>query len=159
MNLYDYDFVEWIVKELNSILPPMKFGQLNVNDINDAHPLPSDDETSSPIVIVQFNKRWIRNEILKKKKSLKDMTGVRVTEHLTKHNRDMLNKARDVVGGYYAWTHKGTVYASIDDDHKIPIKTLDDIEELKSHGCAPRDPPPPKQKHVCNHSTPAGSSS
>ena len=152
MDKYDFDFVEYITDKLNDILPPMKFGQVTRDDINDAHPLYTDDKsTSSPAVIVQFSK--VRNEILKNKKSLEERCGVRVTEHLTKHNRDMLNQARDIVGGYYAWTQKGVVYASIDDDTKIQIKTNDDLRKLRSHGCVPRSPPP-KKKRVKNFTKP-----
>ena len=143
---YDYDFVVWICDVLNSILPPMNFGKVVPNDINDAHPLFNDDESQQPRVIVQFNKRWIRNGIYRVRKDIQQNTGVRITEHLTKHNREMLSQARDVVGPYYAWTHKGDVYASIDDNNKIPIKTDADIAKLRAHGCVPRSPAPNVKK-------------
>ena len=146
MNKYDHDFVVWISDKLNEILPPMKFGKINPDDINDAHPLYIDEKTKQPTVIVQFNKRWIRNEIYKVRKAVQEQTGVRITEHLTKHNRDMLNQARDIVGGYYAWSQKGVVYASVDDETKIPIRSSDDIKKLQTYGCVPRPPPVKKVK-------------
>ena len=150
---YDYDFVVWICEQLNSILPPMKFGKIFPNDINDAHPLYNDDESRQPHVIVQFNKRWIRNAIYRIRKDVQQVTGVRITEHLTKHNRNMLSQARDIVGGYYAWTHKGDVYASIDDDTKVPIKTDADIADLRNRGCVPRSPA--RKVKVSSKKTPA----
>ena len=152
LDLYDYDFVVHIVKKLNEILPKMKFGEITNDDINDAHPLYT-KEGSKPLVIVQFNKRWIRNEVLKVKKSLKSNWGVRVMEHLTKHNRDMLNKARDIVGGYYAWSQKGVVYASLEDGTKMAIKNEEDLNHLQSLGCTPRVPPQKKYVKKTTHRT------
>ena len=71
MDCYDFKFMVYIADKLNAILPPLAFGKITPDDINDAHPLPTKDDSKFPAVIVQFNKRWIRNEIWKMKNTLK----------------------------------------------------------------------------------------
>ena len=68
LDKYDLDFIKYIVDKLNAMLD-LGFGKITVDDINDAHPMYKSDKSKSkyPVVIVQFNKRWLRNEILKKR--------------------------------------------------------------------------------------------
>ena len=63
---HDFAFVQYICNKLNALLPNLSFGEILPNDINDAHPLFA-KPGSKVVVIVQFNKRWIRNELLRRK--------------------------------------------------------------------------------------------
>ena len=84
---------------------------------------------AKPIVIVQFNKRWLRNELLKRKTEIA-VKSVSFSEHLTSHNMKMLKRAKSIAGPYYAFSQKGTVYARAD-DKKIPINSQEDLDELQ----------------------------
>ena len=155
MDKYDYDFIVYIVDKLNSLLPTLNnIGKITPDDINDAHPL-FQSESKSPVVIVQFNKRWIRNEILKMKNKLA-YPNVGFTEHLTKCNMELLKETKALVGSYYAWSRKGVVYARLDDGSKVTVKSKDDVVKLKNSGCKPRVPVKKNSSmhNNANHSSP-----
>ena len=126
---YDFEFVRYICRKLNNLLPNLEFGEITPDDINDAHPMYT-RSGSKVIVIVQFNKRWIRNEVLKMKNNL-TQKNVSFSEHLTPNNMKLLKAAKSIAGPYYAFSRKGVVYGRVD-DKKIAIKSEQDLEELKS---------------------------
>ena len=139
MDKYDFDFIVYIADKLNSLLPKLHFGKITPDDINDAHPLFVKNESKSPVVIVQFNKRWILNELLKLKKELAD-PNIGFSEHLTKCNMELLKETKALVGSYYAWSRKGVVYARLEDGTKVTVKSEDDLLKIKNSGCKPRNP-------------------
>ena len=125
---YDFEFVKYVCRKLNALLPNLEFGEITPDDINDAHPMFT-KSGSKPIVIVQFSKHWIRNKVLKKKNQL-SQNNVSFSEHLASQNMKLLKAAKSIVGPYYAFSLKGVVYGRVD-DLKITVKSQQDLEELK----------------------------
>ena len=127
LDKYDYDFIVYIVDKLNFLLPNLT-RKITVDDVNDAHPLSNKE---NPVVIIQFNKRWLKNMIMTQRKSLRQKQ-IRISDHLTENNLELLKKAKAIVGNYYAFSIKCKLFACVPGDkRKIPIRDDSDIEFLK----------------------------
>ena len=98
---------------------------LQVEDLDIAHPLPSNKGTP---IIVKFLRRTQRNEIFSKKKILKG-TKIILTESLTKRRLQFLEKTRQAFDRCPVWSWKGDIYVFYN-SKKVKINDFSDIPEL-----------------------------
>ena len=82
---------------------------LQLNDIDVAHPLPSNNINYCP-VIVKFLRRNQRNSVYSSKRLLKGKRMI-ITESLTKRRIQLLNEAREVFDWKSVWSFHGDIYA------------------------------------------------
>ena len=126
----NFKFINYICNELNYLLPELKM-KLNYFLIEAAHPLPVRDGDESPSVIVRFKYRANRNDVFFNKKFLKG-SKIRITEHLTPSNIELLEKVQKYVGVRQSWTRNGKIFATIS-DKKHQIKDLTELDKLIEH--------------------------
>ena len=100
---------------------------LQVNDLDIAHPLPSKKGT---LVIVKFIHRTQKNEVYRKKRLLKG-TKMIITESLTKHRLQLLEKARLEFKQCPVWSWKGEIFVFHNNKKKV-IDDFIDITKIKS---------------------------
>ena len=162
---------EFIVEQINKLLPNLQGGPVSVHEIEYGHTLNTKRRSSKHIAIVKFSCRFTRNEFFYSKKFLPKSAGVSISEHLTADNLYLLNKAKNIVGEKNVWTTQTRIFAKLhaNDENKLPIismKSLDKLEQLalnnarrggnsRSPYYVDRGPPPPDgHHHVINHGTP-----
>ena len=115
----------YICKTLNTHLS--LDNPLQVKDLDVAHALSA--KKGIPI-IVKFFRRYQRNEIYAKKRSLKNGRLV-ITESLTKRRLQLLEAARTAFGLRSTWTLKGEVYVFFN-NKKLHINDFKDIAKFKN---------------------------
>ena len=115
----------YICKTLNTHLS--LDNPLQVKDLDVADALPAKKGTP---IIVKFLRRYQRNEIYAKKRSLKN-SGLVITESLTKRRLQLLEAARTAFGLRSTWTLKGEVYAFFN-NKKLHINDFKDIAKFKN---------------------------
>ena len=93
--LKGYKFSMWVANQLNRLIPNLDFPILP-HFISVSHPL-HQDESGSPVVIIRFAIRDVRNEVFFKRKFIRNRN-VTITEHLIDSNKKLLRCASDVVG-------------------------------------------------------------
>ena len=92
-------------------------------------PMPFLQKKGTPI-IVKFLRRYQRNEIYAKKRSLKN-SGLVITESLTKRRLQLLEAARTAFDLHSTWTLKGEVYVFFN-NKKLHINDFKDIAKFKN---------------------------
>ena len=101
---------------------------LQVSDIDVAHPLPSKNNNSCPM-IVKFLRRSQRNYVYSKKKLMKGKRMV-ITESLTRRRLQLLDAAREVLGFKSVWSFHGNIFSFAAGKEQI-IHSVNDIVEIK----------------------------
>ena len=101
---------------------------LQLNDIDVAHPLPSNNNNYCP-VIVKFLRRSQRNYVYSRKRLLKGKRMV-ITESLTKRRLQLLNEAREVFDWKSVWSFHGDIYAFAAGRKQV-IRCVNDIAKIK----------------------------
>ena len=92
---YGIAYIKWIVNMLNDLFPDLE-EPVKIDHIDDAHPLPSQEDGTS-VAIVKFACRWVKNEIYKKRASLKGKD-ISISEQLTPYTRAILDDVKEMVG-------------------------------------------------------------
>ena len=100
---------------------------LQIGDLDIAHPIPAKKGTS---IIIKFLRRFQRNEIYAKKKSLKN-TGLVITESLTKRRLKLLEAARKAFGVRSTWTMRGEIFVFYN-NKRLLINDFIDINKIKN---------------------------
>lgn len=93
-----------------------------------AHPLPRRNKASEkpPSLIVRFAKRETRDEVISRRKQLKN-TGRVITEDITVLNQLLLNRLYNHEALDSCWTWRGKIYGCTSDGTKIRFEPYDDI--------------------------------
>lgn len=116
-------------KEAVASILTQKLGkQIPEGCIDIAHPLASPKD-GKVALIVKFNKREKRDEIMMSRKKLKG-TGITLQDSLTKNNASLLrqlNKNKDLKN---AWSWKGQIWAQSNSGTKFKVNFLDSIDQL-----------------------------
>lgn len=107
-----------------------KFGlSVNRGDISVAHRLKKRDGARGPApIIVKFNRKQLRGDILRNRKKLKNQKGFYVNEHLTEYDSQIFARARKLVQEnkiFKCWTLNGvTVIKRINSVSCDPVKVF-----------------------------------
>jgi hypothetical protein len=104
------------------------------NDLSTAHRVRRVNASSSgnpkpPPVVIQFNNRAIRSDILSKRKHLKGR-GLSITEQLTPRRMNLLKKAGELVIQHKilsSWSHDGRILIKSLDNRIVPILMANDL--------------------------------
>ena len=120
---HDERFCDYVADQLNRLIPGLR-RPITYEDFDDCHVLPSKSKAGSPVVIVKFVRKRLRNYIYSTRNFVSKY--VRITEHLTTSNLQLFNKAKRAYGVDNVWSLKGIVYANIEGS-KHTIKKLSDI--------------------------------
>ena len=100
-------------------------------DIEAAHILPSNKARQTedpPNIIVQFTKRDSRNEVIQRRRQLKD-TGIVILEDLTVQNVQLMNRVKNHSKIKNSWSSNGKIFGVTYQDKKIHFQLYDDINE------------------------------
>lgn len=90
----------------------------------------SDGRAKCRPVLVRFTRLVVRREVWLRKKQLKG-TGLLLTEFLTPQRQELLRAARAAAGDRKAWSYNGVIYMLGQDDKKVKINKISDIEKVK----------------------------
>ena len=128
-NTYGVEFSKYVLEKLQSLLPTIA-DQININDIDVSHPLPTKNKSQS-VVIVKFVRRDIKNLVFFEKRELKKSPlKVSIFEHLTNRNIWLMNEAKKLVGFKQVWSSQCTVFALVN-GRKVPIRSKNDLHYVQ----------------------------
>ena len=119
------NFSKYIARELNKLFPSLS-ERVTHYGIDASHILYNDGKNYSPVVIVKFISRDLRNEIFYQKDDILD-TGVSITEHLTGDNFALYTQAK--LATSEAWTDQCKVFAVVKGKKKL-IKHVSDLSDV-----------------------------
>ena len=127
--LHGFKFSKYIVRELNKLFPHLR---ISLRDIDASHILYFADpvEKKSPVVIVKFVSRDLRNFIYHNRHNIAH-TGVVISEHLTPTNLQLLEKARASSHTKKVWTEQCKIFAIVDDKKKL-ITSRSDLTSTRA---------------------------
>lgn len=125
---------ETVAAFINAKLSGNSCPTISPNDLDAAHPLPirskptpppSDSQPSTnsassasklnpptPVVIVRFHQREIRDAVIRSRRALKS-TQWKIQEDLTKENANLLNRLSNAPAVKSAWSWEGKIFASL----------------------------------------------
>lgn len=125
---------ENLLQKVNEIAAKLELAPLVETDITAAHRLPGKPD-KVPGIIVRFTKQSTRDAWLHAKKKLnKDRSGPFILENLTRHNRALLQTAKDWASDKqyaYVWHHNGSILVrKKTGDRAIVVKDEDDLQRI-----------------------------
>ena len=136
------DYKETVVSLCQSSLG---MDDLNKNDIENAHPLPPNKPSSSSphsrdppmksTMIVRFKSRATRDDILRKRKQLKN-SGISIAEDLTSCNARLLKRLHNDDSVSDSWTVNGKVYCKFKNtSKKCVVNPFDSLSDVFARFC------------------------
>ena len=128
-NRYEFIFIDYVCKKLNELLKGKLYKAVTPQDIERAHILYQGENNNTPVVIVRFVRRVVRNNVFFSRRALKG-TKVSITDHLSKNGKKLLNHAKNAFGPRCTWTSAGKVFARVGDGSSHYIKSDNDINSL-----------------------------
>ena len=127
-NRNEHNMIGYMCFKLNQLLP-RKF-RITPEHISTAHLItPKDRNNKTPIVVVKFTHRWIRNQFFYDRHFIRDRR-VRITEHLCDYRLWLLREARKVFGYQNVYTDQCNVYR-LSNRRDIKISNIYDIYRRK----------------------------
>ena len=99
-------------------------------DIEAAHILPTSrqhPQEKPPNIIVQFSTRECRNEVLQRRRQLKN-TGIVILEDLTTHNVKLMNEVKSNENIKNVWSTNGKIIGITKNGKKIRFELNDDVD-------------------------------
>lgn len=115
---------------------------INRNDISDIYRLKNKKNLNNLPIIVKFTTKEIKTKILEKKKGLvikpKYGGSIKINEHLTNSNYQLLLKAREILGKdfKFIWSKNGNIFIKKDEtssSNRIHLRTFEEIDLYKSN--------------------------
>lgn len=123
-NRSEHNMIGYMCHKLNTLLP-RKF-PITPAHISTAHLItPRNRNNKSPIVLVKFTHRWVRNEFFYDRNSIRNRN-VSITEHLCGHRLWLVREARRKFGYRNVFTDQGFVYRK-DNTRDYKINSIADI--------------------------------
>ena len=111
-------FSKFVVRELNKLFPHL---HIRLADIDASHILYySDDDKRSPVVIVKFVSRDLRNAIYYSRRRIA-RTGIVIREHLTSSNRKLYDEACESNEVSEVWSDQCKLFAKVKGQKKMLV--------------------------------------
>lgn len=120
--------------------------ELDESHISASHRIPSYNKSRTPAIIVQFQRRALKDTWISKYKEVRNLTAkqvnklfpdqrVYISDHLSPENKQFLSKLKHKckeIGYKFAWSRDGKFFVRKNEGEKcLKIVTNDDIERLK----------------------------
>ena len=141
---FEFEFINFICNELNKHLGDHLNSHLQSQDIERAHLLYQRSKTATPVVIVRFVRRVVRNNVFFKRRFLKG-TNISISDHLTRQNKEIFDEARAVFSAANTWTSLSKVFVNFG-GQRYEMKSLTDVQNLNNIAC--RQEQSPTQQHL-----------
>ena len=125
---FEFEFIDFLCHELNKHLGSHLIRPLQPDDVERAHVLYQGTKNDNPVVIMRFVRRVVRNNVFFKRKHLKG-TNISISDHLTKANLSLLDKAKNAFGMKNTWTSMSKVFVNVG-GRRFSIKSTIDITNI-----------------------------
>ena len=129
---FEFQFIDYICGFLNRHLGEHLHQRIQPHDIERAHTLyQGPKKTEKRVVVVRFVRRVIRNNIFFNRRYLKN-TKVSISDHLSAHNRQLLDVTKAVCGRDNTWTSLGQVFSKLN-DRRYEFTSLSQVKYVEDH--------------------------
>ena len=125
-------FTAWVVKLLNRLFGKHLYRPIQPNDIDKSHPL-FKESSGKHTIIVRFVIRDVRDDIFYKRHLLNHLhTNIKIEEHLTKQNKELLHRTQKKFGtGKVKTDQAKIIVVGLGNARRTVIKSIDHLDSLQ----------------------------